>query len=159
MSDFHLLLQEEIPSLVRYAAALTRDRDAAVSLVEDTVIDMLDRGEGRRSGAGLRIKLLTALHDHRANPFRQADPMTVLAPAADPAPELTLSRLDRALGRLPEAQRAVILLIGLEGLSQEETAAVLRISTGAVRARRARGRENLCRQMGVAPQPRSARAA
>jgi hypothetical protein len=29
VSDFHLLLQEQIPSLMRYAAALTRDPEQA----------------------------------------------------------------------------------------------------------------------------------
>ena len=37
MSDFHLLLEEQIPQLMRYASALTRDSDEAAELVEDTV--------------------------------------------------------------------------------------------------------------------------
>jgi len=54
------------------------------------------------------------------------------------------------MGRLPEEQRAALLLVGLEGLSYSETAVILRISPGAVRARLTRGRENLRRALGGA---------
>jgi RNA polymerase sigma-70 factor, ECF subfamily len=97
----------------------------------------------------LRVWLLTILHDHRRNPFRQANPLADLSrPGNDPA-SLSLSELDRALGKLPEEQRAAILLVGLEGMSDAETAAVLRIPTGAVRVRLARARENLSRTLAV----------
>src|ERR1700722_2345931 len=115
MFDFHLRLEEQIPELLRYASALTRDRDAAHELVENTLVEALRRSRECRRGSDLRVWLLTLLHDHRDNPFRQADPTApVPATVAQPAALLTLSDLDLALGELPEEQRAVILLIGLE---------------------------------------------
>jgi RNA polymerase sigma-70 factor, ECF subfamily len=156
VSDFHLLLEEEIPKLLRYATALTRDADEAADLVEETVREAL--AEQRRCCGNLRVWLLTILHDLRGNPFRYSFD-NAETPAADPKSPLTLSQLDRALGQLPVEQRAVILLIGLEGLSYSETAAVLRITVGATRSRLSRGRAALHHAMGVEPAPRVARAA
>lgn len=96
----------------------------------------------------------------RGNSFRQADP-TATANDNLVAPEtlLTLSDLDRAMALLPEEQRAVILLVGLEGLSYRETAAILGISQSTMRARLTRGRDSLRRAMGVADEARQLHAA
>ena len=155
VSDFHLLLEEEIPRLLRYATALTRDAEEAVELVEDTVREAL--AEQRRCRGNLRVWLLTILHDLRGNPFRYS--FEAAGAVADPNAPLTLSQLDRALGQLPEEQRAAILLVGLEGLSYSETATVLRINPSTMRSRLARGRAALRRAMGVEAAPRVANAA
>jgi RNA polymerase sigma-70 factor (ECF subfamily) len=158
MFDFHLLLEEQIPALIRYASALTHDREQADDLVEDTVIEAVRRSSELRRGGSLRLWLFTILHEHRANPFRRANP-TATPVVADPDALLTLTDLDRALGQLSEEQRAVILLIGLEGLSYEQTAAVLRISVGTMRSRLTRGRDDLRRALGVSDETLQAQAA
>jgi len=145
VSDFHLLLEEEIPKLMRYASALTRDPDDAAELIEDTVREALDHEPALLGNP--HVWLLTLLHDLRGNPFRE---MTRGAPVRhEPAALLTLSDLDRALGQLQEEQRAVILLIGLEGLSYAHTAAVLRISVATLRSRLSHARATLRQLMGV----------
>jgi RNA polymerase sigma-70 factor, ECF subfamily len=158
MSDFHLLLQEQIPQLMRYASALTRDPDAAAELVEDTVRQALAEKSRRPQPADLRVWLLTILHELRDNPFRQA-----IFPAAqldrDPRAALTLSDLDRALGQLPETERAPILLVGLEGLSCGDCAAILHVPPSTLRSRLARARGRLCRALGVEEKPQVANAA
>jgi RNA polymerase sigma-70 factor, ECF subfamily len=145
VSDFHLLLEEEIPRLMRYASALIRDADTAMELVEDTARDAL--AEERRRSGNLRVWLLTILHDLRGNPFRLS--FEAATPVADPKAPLNLSQLDRALGQLPEEQRAVILLVGLEGMSYSETAAILRITLGTMRSRLSHARAALRRAIGV----------
>lgn len=154
MSDFHLLLEEQIPALTRYARALTRDSEEAVDLVEDTLREAMASQTGFKPGSNLRVWLLTILHDHRDNPFRRSpssfDP--------EPAALLTLSALDRALGGLPEKQRSVILLIGLESMSYEQTAAILRISVGSMRSSLTNARARLRRMLG-AGESRVSRAA
>jgi RNA polymerase sigma-70 factor, ECF subfamily len=150
LPDFEMLLKEQLPGLIRYATALTRDADEALDLAEDTVLEALASDDPPSSESELHVWLLTILHDHRANPFRQPDPLA--APSHHPkteAPSLKLSDLDRALGQLPEKQRAVILLVGLEGMSDDQTSATLRISARAVSSRLAHARENLCRILGV----------
>jgi RNA polymerase sigma-70 factor, ECF subfamily len=148
LSDFQMLVRDQLPRLIRYAAALTRDADEALDLAEDTVLEALASYE-QPSDTDLRVWLLTILHDHRRNPFRRANPLGDLSRPENDAAPLSLSELDRALGKLPEEQRAAILLVGLEGMSDAETATVLRIPIGAVRVRLARARENLCRTLGV----------
>ena len=150
MSDFQMLVKDQLPRLIRHAAALTRDADEALDLAEDTVLEALACQHEKPSDTDLRIWLLTILHDHRSNPFRQANPMADLSRPGDDAAPLSLSELDRALGKLPQEQRAAVLLVGLEGMSDAETATVLRIPIGAVRVRLARARENLCRTLGTA---------
>jgi RNA polymerase sigma-70 factor, ECF subfamily len=45
--------------------------------------------------------------------------------------------------RLPDEQRQVILLVGLEGMRYGEVATILDIPIGTVRSRLSRGRETL----------------
>lgn len=150
MSEFRVRLEEQLPRLMRYALALTRDSDQAVDLIEDTLREALAQEREGDRAAELRVWLLTILHEQHDNPFRHA----LTGPAVykrHPVPtEPGLSRFDRALGQLPEEQRAVILLIGLEGMSYDDTGAILRISAGTLRTRLQRGRESLCRSMGAA---------
>ena len=51
--------------------------------------------------------------------------------------------LERALAQLPLEQQQVILLVGLEGMSYEDTAGILTIPVGTVRSRLSRGRNAL----------------
>jgi RNA polymerase sigma-70 factor (ECF subfamily) len=53
----------------------------------------------------------------------------------------------RAFGALPEDQRAVLLLIGVEDLSYQEAARVLGVPIGTVMSRLSRGRERLRRSI------------
>ena len=157
MSDFQELLNDEIPCLMRYASALVREPEAAIDLVEDTVREALAQGCAGAPGTELRVWLLRILHEQRDNPFRRggfAAPSAARNPAANPS----LSRFDRALAQLPEEQRAVILLIGLEAMSYDKTASILGISVGAMRSRLLRGRDSL-RQSMATPARRRAREA
>jgi hypothetical protein len=61
----------------------------------------------------------------------------------DPTAGLTLRDLDRALARICERQRQLILLIGLDGISYEEAATMLEVPLGTIRSRLSRGREAL----------------
>jgi RNA polymerase sigma-70 factor (ECF subfamily) len=56
---------------------------------------------------------------------------------------------------LPEEQRTVILLIGLEGMAYEAVAQVLGVPIGTVRSRLSRGREELRKLMGMVPDDRA----
>ncbi len=56
--------------------------------------------------------------------------------------------LAHALARLPEDQRAAVLLVGLEDMSYAEAAKILGVPVGTVRSRLARGRERLRRLTG-----------
>jgi hypothetical protein len=64
---------------------------------------------------------------------------------------LPADRHDRS-DRIAKAVSAgVVLLVGLEGMSYAETAAILDIPVGTVRSRLSRGRDSLRRLMDVMP--------
>jgi len=48
-----------------------------------------------------------------------------------------------------EAQREVVLLVGLEGMSYDEAAKILRVPIGTIRSRLGRAREALRLLMGI----------
>jgi RNA polymerase sigma-70 factor, ECF subfamily len=58
------------------------------------------------------------------------------------------------VARLPEAQRAVMLLVAVEGLSYREAADILSIPVGTVMSRLARARLTIGEAFGASP-PRS----
>ena len=55
--------------------------------------------------------------------------------------------LERALAQLPAASREVLLLVGVEGMDQEQVAAILGVSYAALRQRLARARAELSRRV------------
>jgi RNA polymerase sigma-70 factor (ECF subfamily) len=79
---------------------------------------------------------------------------STLAATTDPTSSWQLRELDRALARLPDEQREVILLVGLEGMAYESAAQILGVPIGTVRSRLSRGRETLRALMGRQEEPR-----
>jgi RNA polymerase sigma-70 factor, ECF subfamily len=156
-------LQREIlalvPDLRRYARALTRDVVDADDLVQDSLCRALAKIGLWDKGSDLRAWLFTILHHRHVSEIRRAvrrgvsvaveDVALNAAVAADALSALQLRDLERAIASLPEARRQVILLVGLEGLTYEDVAAILGIPIGTVRSRLARGRETLRRLMDV----------
>lgn len=75
------------------------------------------------------------------------------APARGADPELTHERaravaiLERALQALPVASREVLLLVGVEGMEQEEVARILGVGYDALRQRLKRARDQLASQI------------
>ena len=65
--------------------------------------------------------------------------------------------LERAIARLPEEQRSLILLVGLEGMRYDEVASVVNLPIGTVRSRISRGREALRSMTGLFPSRHSRR--
>ena len=159
MSDFTKLLEAEIPKLRRYARALTRDAPRADDLVQNSLVRAIAKQHLWQPGTDLRAWLFTILHHQNVNDVRSASrrgdgvPMEKVAPTlaavSDPTAALQIRDLERAMAALPEGQRQVILLVGLEGMRYEEVAAILRIPIGTVRSRLSRGRETLRSLMDV----------
>ncbi len=141
-----------IPQLRRYARALTGDYSAAEDLVQDTLERAWKRLGLWRSGSNLRAWLFTIMHNIfinqvRSEPRKQHQNLehSTLPGSGSRAPEdrLELEDLNKALRRLSNEQREVILLIGLEQMSYDEAAKVLGIPIGTVMSRLSRGREQL----------------
>jgi RNA polymerase sigma-70 factor (ECF subfamily) len=151
MSEFGRLLEAHIPSLRRYARALTHDATRADDLVQDCLERALAKQHLWHNGTNLRGWLFTLLHHQYINEVRRAlresvaiEAMTV-SPTVPPdaAASLRLRDLERAIAALPREQRMVILLVGLEEMRYEAVATILGIPIGTVRSRVSRGRDTL----------------
>ncbi len=161
MAEIHQNIEAEIPRLRRYARALARDVVAADDLVQDCLARALGKLHLWQEGTDLRAWLFTILHNQYVNQVRRAvregaavglsetEPM--LAQAPHQGKSLELRDLERAIAKLPDEQRSVILLVGLEGMRYEEVADILDIPIGTVRSRLSRGRDALRRLMGIVP--------
>jgi RNA polymerase sigma-70 factor, ECF subfamily len=166
MPEFNALLENEIPKLRRYARALTRNTVSADDLVQDCLLRAIRKSHLWQPGTDLRAWLFTMLHNQYVNDVRSAarrgvtvndDQLDGLDTPATQSASLLMRDLDRAIKRLPEEQRQVLLLVGLEAFSYEEAARILHIPVGTVRSRLSRGREALRGLMGE-PAQRSAAA-
>ena len=141
----------ELPRLRRYARALVGDRAAADDLVQDTLERAWSRFTQWRQGSDLRAWLFSIMHNLRVDQLRRPglnalpmDDEELMVPTrATQSDHLEVVDLEVALSRLPEEQRAVLLLVALEEMSYEEVAAALGIPMGTVMSRLARGRERL----------------
>jgi len=169
MSDLYCLVEQEIPRLRRYARALTHATDRADDLVQDTLVRALSKLHLWQPGTDLRAWLFTIMHHQYVNTVRrEARERTVdiehvsssLTATTDPTARRQLIELDRALALLPNEQREVVLLVGLEGMPYETVAQILGVPIGTVRSRLSRGRERLRELMGRdrEPQPASSPA-
>ncbi len=152
MNDHDGLIAQQIPRLRRYARALTGDRSAADDLVQDTLERAVSRFHLWRHGSDLRAWLFTIMHNIFVNQARSRARHQHEALEADPGAEalrgrdpewLELRDLASALARVPDEQRVVLLLVGLEQFTYDEAARILDIPIGTVMSRLSRGRERL----------------
>jgi RNA polymerase sigma-70 factor (ECF subfamily) len=163
MKDMLVQVEPLIPALRRYARVLMRDRAAADDLVQDCLERAVSRWHQRRDGS-VRAWLFTILHNLAVTQFRQATARGRHMPIDDAAGEqelvsaaaqehrLIYQDVLSKLARLPEEQRAVLLLVAVEDLSYADAAVVLNVPVGTVMSRLSRARERLQQEMdGVTP--------
>ena len=133
MNEEHRLIVEQIPHLRRYARALLGDKILADDLVQECLTRAMDRLHLWRPGSNMRVWLMAIMHNIHVNEAKRR--------AARPGQDqpLLLRDMNDALDQLPDDQRYVILLIGLEGLEYAEAAEVLDIPIGTVMSRFGRG--------------------
>jgi RNA polymerase sigma-70 factor, ECF subfamily len=152
--DLAALIEPHIPALRRYAWALLRDDQSADDLVQDCLERALSRWHLRRRDGNLRAWLFAILHnrfisdrrrDARRGLPRPLDEGAEAAAASDTESAVARRDLLDALALLPEEQRAVVLLVGVEDLSYEEAARALGVPIGTVMSRLSRGRDKLRR--------------
>lgn len=148
-------LRAQIPRLRRYARALTGSRAAADDLTQDTLERAwlkraLWRSGDDGSAGSLRAWLFAVMHRVFLNDLRRrraTEPLDeqLLERAGTDSPDgaIALRDLQRGLAQLAVEQRAVVLLVGLEGLSYEEAAQALEVPVGTVMSRLSRGRLRL----------------
>jgi RNA polymerase sigma-70 factor, ECF subfamily len=143
-----------LPRLWRFALRLAGDRSDAEDLVQRACVRALERRRQLQPGTSTLNWLFAIMHsvwlnEVRARQIRNRGSMqwseeladTVADPRALDPESYTLHRqILSAVDRLPEAQRAVMLLVAVEGLSYREAAAALEVPIGTVMSRLARAR-------------------
>ncbi|HJS05176.1 MAG TPA: sigma-70 family RNA polymerase sigma factor [Variovorax sp.] len=158
-------LIDQIPSLRRYARALTGDAWAADDLVQDTLERACHKWQLWIVGSDLRAWLFTIMHNVYASQARRAPPPRAMVdidevaaqmPGAEGARDRAID-LQRCLLLLPEEQRAALLLVALEDMSYAQLSRVLNVPLGTVMSRLARARVRLQDLMEGAPPPAAGR--
>jgi len=143
-----------LPRLWRFALRLAGDRHDAEDLVQRACVRALERRHQLQPGSSTLSWLFSIVHsiwlnEVRARQIRTHGSMqwseeladTVADPLAANPETYTLHRqIISAVEALPDAQRAVMLLVAVEGLSYREAATVLSVPIGTVMSRLARAR-------------------
>ena len=141
-----------IPHLRRYARGLIGESARADDLVQDTLERVWGKFALWRGHGELRAWTFGIMHNlfidrlrgqHGSLEDSAGDALPEVADRATQADRLELHDLDRALQRLPAAQREVLLLVAVEQLSYQETARVVGVPIGTVMSRLSRARERL----------------
>ncbi len=154
-----------LPELRAAARLLTASRAEADDLVQDALLRMLKGLHGfapppEHAGdaqAALRPWGLAVLRNAFREGTRRARRERRQLAAAGLAEEgqgggqeasAAIGELARALTRLPPALREAVVLVGAQGLSNEEAARICRVPVGTMKARLSRGRQALSRALG-----------
>src|SRR3954471_20283943 len=113
MSEFHRLIEQQIRRLRRYARALTRYRERADDLVQDTLRRALVKEQFWQPGTNLRAWLFTIMHNLNVNNIRRdirdssaldldiEKVSATLSATTDPTATRKMFELERALAQLP----------------------------------------------------------
>lgn len=145
-------LRTLIPRLRRFARSLVADPSAADDLVQATLERALARGSSMRNQDALQPWLFSILYRQFIDEQRRAARWAILSAlftgrdeAGPPTPEQILDAQTSLSGfsRLSADQRALLMLVSVEGLAYREAAQVLGIPIGTVMSRLSRARQAL----------------
>lgn len=165
-SDFAAALIELLPAMRNYAAVLTRKRDAGDDLVQDTLVRALKSQHTFSPGTNLKAWIFTILRNRFISTLRRRLPEQVsdegyeFPSAAAQEHVVALRDLSRLLRLLPARQREALLMVGVNGHSYQEAAAIVGSNVGTVKSRVSRARPSAAslRRRGT-PSPASRAAA
>ena len=146
--DFEGALIQLVPPLRAYARAVTRSRENADDLVQDTLLRALRSRHTFVPGTNLKAWTFTILRNQFITSARRKRPEQGFAPTegaeismpASQEDTIALNDFHRILLQLPERQREALLLVGAEGFSYEEAAAVAGSTVGTMKSRVSRAR-------------------
>ena len=149
-AELELRLTDYVTSLRRYALVLTRNRDQAEDLVQETLVKAIAASDSWQPGSDLRVWLFRILHNTHISERRRAkvrhDARLMLpepVEETDPTKRIELQQVLDALEELPEAQRLPIVLVALKEMSYADAARTLDLPLGTFYSRLGRGREAL----------------
>lgn len=147
-------LPQLMPRLWRFALRLTQHQADAEDLVQRSYVRALERRHQWQPGTSLVSWVFAIMHSIWMNELRSAqrrregslaadqefDDVMEPSSSADPEYKMMCKQVVQAVNALPDAQRIVMTLVAVEGLSYRETADVLDVPIGTVMSRLARAR-------------------
>lgn len=152
-----------LPRLRSFARSLTGVADQADDLVQQTVEKALRNITSYQPGTRLDSWLFRIMRNAWIDGHRARRPTTSLDDADATAPimgedgrkttedRLHLADVHRVMATLPEEQRAVLLLVCVEGMRYREVAEALDIPEGTVMSRLSRARVALAAGLNMVP--------
>ena len=151
MSEIDEQLREIIPRLRRFALSLTRNGSSADDLVQASLERALSSWGDKRAEGDLRAWLFSILYrqfiDAHRRSRRYARMLEFFTGREDTEPSVERTVIARstlqAFDRLPTEQRALLLMVSVEGLTYKEVAEILDVPTGTVMSRLSRARQAL----------------
>ncbi|WP_238232602.1 sigma-70 family RNA polymerase sigma factor [Methylobacterium thuringiense] len=147
-----------VPRLRRFAFVRTGNAAEADDMVQATLMRAWEHQDRFETGSNLIAWLFTILRNTHLNQVKRRrreveDVDGVIAGTLSSAPDqehrIALNELQAALDELPEDQRETLLLVTVDGLRQEEAAAILGCQVGTVKSRVSRARERLAIALGL----------
>jgi len=142
-----------LPALYRYARVLTRDQDDAQDLLQEALLRAHERRASYVAGRPLRNWLFAILRNcfidcgrRRRSEAARIDTLRLIVPDHDPGAQehaALLAQIGRRFEMLPTAQREVLHLVAVEGLSYADAAEALEVPVGTVMSRLSRARAML----------------
>ena len=169
-ADLPGMLPEMLPRLWAFALRISGDRHDAEDLVQRACVRALERAHQLQPDTAPLSWMFSIVHSTWINELRSRsvrkrssmewddDFLENLADPVDKGPEAQLmhGQVISAVGRLPEAQRVVMLLVAVEGLSYQEAADVLEVPIGTIMSRLSRARQAVGALFGTPdPKPRA----
>jgi RNA polymerase sigma-70 factor (ECF subfamily) len=141
--EFENQLLRVIPDLRAFARFLTGNPIEADDLVQDTIVRALRSYKQFDLSTNIKSWTFTILRNLRINSFRTSrsmeefdDEAAFTVPVSGGQEDsLGLKQVLAAMQKLPAAQRAVIALVRAQGMTYEETAAILGCKLGTIKSR------------------------
>jgi RNA polymerase sigma-70 factor (ECF subfamily) len=147
LAKLGLLFERYHVALFDFLSWMTGDRTAAEDLVQDVFVRVLKYRSTFRDEGSFETWLYRIARNARSDYFRTRQPLEPLAgealdrPEPGPGPMRRLEadrerlRLKRALLKLREDKRELIVLARYRGMSHEQIAGLLGVETGAIKVR------------------------
>jgi RNA polymerase sigma-70 factor (ECF subfamily) len=142
-------IMDSLLPLRRFAISLTKDQERAEDLVQDTVLRAISKQEKFEEGSNLQAWLFTILRNSFFSAQRRTQREVEDADGSlaaelivipDQEDKIVFQELEVALTKLPQEQREAIVLVAMEGMSYEETAAAVGCAVGTIKSRVNRAR-------------------
>lgn len=157
-ADFETEAMPHMNSLFRNAMWLTRDRDLAEDLVQDTMFEAIRSFHRYELGTNCKAWLTRIMHNLNSKRIYKLGRMRVVDDPEDKLAEtipfepsipetLTDEEVITAIRKVPDPFRDVILLADVEEFSYKDIAFVLGVPIGTVMSRLYRGRRVLRQEL------------